>query len=1493
MATNSKQVKPLDIPFKEFTPGQVIQSVQFNDDMLDIEDKVNELVNEHNIVSDEVDSHTSNLDNPHQVDAHQTGTYYASEIDEFFQDIKSGNLNDNAITNRVLDDDCVTGRNIEDNTITVSKVDSMLGSQLDISQNIEIATRYTKEETDNLIQDKVGNGTYSKEELDVKFEEVQAGVIVDSIIGIEKLKEDVGTKLNIGSNINILNKYTKDEVDYLIRCNALPRDWGSILGDDEVEPFFDTKNGIFPVADFMIADKFVTSNDNILDFEIREVVDSRGEYETLNDRLNVYDTIKPEINEELEVISNKINDNQNINNEEHNTINSKVLDNINSISSLNSKVSNLENTTSTQGNKISSLERRSDTLESRATALESADRGINVKISNVENRLGSIDSLNNTQTSKINALENRANTTDTNISNINSNINSVKTDLNNVKSDLNTVKTDLNNVGQIVNENIEPIRTELSQVVSKNNEQDNRLNSLENDLNGLPDVISNHNDLLNKHESDIKDIKYVNKRQDVMLGGLFNENADGRLNIDGTGNDVKLEGSKDGLVEVKNVVGNTMVNVCDQKDPVAITKSYTVESGNHVALQGDYDGKCRPVVYGNTLVNLFKSNYKYSQGGNVTFWVDLDISLLKDNTLYTIIPMANSKLTKMTLKGAFNYIDLATTTFTITDRSLNDNLFYIYSDENINIEDVQTSKFMILEGDYTNKPIPDYFEGIQSSFEDKLVTQEMVDSGEELAENLGKYRVDYKVTGKNKFDEHDKLIKIKPNTNYFISSSETAGATRIRFNLYDINMNEVKDINTSGVYYNTGGNCYMTNGDATKISFPIITKASYIKLYYYNTVPYDNLQLEEGSTATTYEPYKEQVKTYYLNSPLLEGDTIEDNGNDVVHVHRYDSVTFDGSGDDEGWISSFAGTNESLNSFYIADTGGVPSINTAICDKMKPKTAWDVAEEGIWFDQNCYITISKSIAGDVSEFKSFLASNPITVVYELALPTKEVISTNDSILQDSYVGGSLDVDTAVPIDKVEFRNVEIYNKYIYPSTKYIIQFEADNSGILNMIGLSGSKVFSQNVVKGLNKINITTLDTVNHTALETNGIGFSASNIVVTEATDKDFGYFEGMKSSFEDKVTEDGKYAVEVKVVGKNKFNKEKAVDQTKTGLIKVEPNTTYYIKVSNIMPNGALAWLREYDYCGNITVSTLWDNKFTTKSNTVKVDFSSTANLIDGFMLCLDESTEYEPYKEYVQTLYLDEPLYKDNELCVHDGKLGYWKNREKVVLNGSEPSLLDNSKFYPSDTTRMYRFGRPSDNIKTGGSPLCDKFADVLITTLLDTEGILQSVGGDYGAIYFRILNNKLKTQDLAGFKEWLKDNPTTLVYELAEPYFVPILENTPQWVLESFNDCSIHFNSNIPITSSNLSYTGNVPSVYSMQRTNQIQDDLIDVSLMATDEMFMMLEPLLSAIPQLLNEKGCSKMVDMYVAMVMRGLKTIEEVPVRYREEVKKVLDKLEK
>ena len=84
---------------------------------------------------------------------------------------------------------------------------------------------------------------------------------------------------------------------------------------------------------------------------------------------------------------------------------------------------------------------------------------------------------------------------------------------------------------------------------------------------------------------------------------------------------------------------------------------------------------------------------------------------------------------------------------------------------------------------------------------------------------------------------------------------------------------------------------------------------------------------------------------------------------------------------------------------------------------------------------------------------------------------------------------------------------------------------------------------------------------------------------------------------------------------------------------------------------------------------------------------------------------------------------------------------------------------------------------------------------------------------------------------------------------------------------------------------------ITKITEIDKENLIQNELIDISLLATDEMFMMLEPLLESI--MINERGMSKMVDMYVAMIMRGLKTVDEVPLRYREEARRILEELKK
>ena len=83
---------------------------------------------------------------------------------------------------------------------------------------------------------------------------------------------------------------------------------------------------------------------------------------------------------------------------------------------------------------------------------------------------------------------------------------------------------------------------------------------------------------------------------------------------------------------------------------------------------------------------------------------------------------------------------------------------------------------------------------------------------------------------------------------------------------------------------------------------------------------------------------------------------------------------------------------------------------------MRPKTTWNATEEGIWFDNNCYITISHSIAGDLSEFKTYLSNNPITVVYQLAEPTYEEVEYNDTkLFIESFKNSTLFYNSNVPV----------------------------------------------------------------------------------------------------------------------------------------------------------------------------------------------------------------------------------------------------------------------------------------------------------------------------------------------------------------------------------------------------------------------------------------------------------------------------------------------
>ena len=499
--------------------------------------------------------------------------------------------------------------------------------------------------------------------------------------------------------------------------------------------------------------------------------------------------------------------------------------------------------------------------------------------------------------------------------------------------------------------------------------------------------------------------------------------------------------------------------------------------------------------------NLMTTNVSEVGGG--TLRRDFSKNIYKSATV--IIPSEYvGKLRMSMCKDNLGWYDNYDVTNTIQHFSCNADEYYncvSIAKADISSEELANLGIIILEGDWTHLTEEDF-------------------------KHLGKYKVEYKVTGKNKFDI-EYLATAYPNdfklVNGELSYYENIVATTIDL-CQKYNYSKNTQYTLSGTLISGNGWFTIDYTDGTRESIrlrnttPVTSSVGKIvqkiSVAFSDSTPttITNIQIEEGTTATEYEPYKEYTKTFYLNSPLLEGDTLEDVNGVATHVKRWGQLNLL---DLDTWGNMPSQNTDDTAFFQCALKSTAAKV---YCNNFVNKSVWDGILEGITINgslTNLHIRIKKEKLStvDLNGFKEWLRENPTTVVYKLASPIYEKIST-ESILCDSYVNGHLDFDSAVPVEKVGFRQWWKYVKYLKPNTIYTIQFESDNVGESDFaIGGKSKHVI---VTKGLNKVNITTNDIIPTSDLWTEGIGFNASNIVVTEAIDADFDYFEGLQSSFE-----------------------------------------------------------------------------------------------------------------------------------------------------------------------------------------------------------------------------------------------------------------------------------------------------------------------------------------------------------------------------------------
>ncbi|MGU8999085.1 BppU family phage baseplate upper protein [Clostridium perfringens] len=160
----------------------------------------------------------------------------------------------------------------------------------------------------------------------------------------------------------------------------------------------------------------------------------------------------------------------------------------------------------------------------------------------------------------------------------------------------------------------------------------------------------------------------------------------------------------------------------------------------------------------------------------------------------------------------------------------------------------------------------------------------------------------------------------------------------------------------------------------------------------------------------------------------------------------------------------------------------------------------------------------------------------------------------------------------------------------------------------------------------------------------------------------------------------------------------------------------------------------------------------------------------IIKSLTISIDPHTKYEPYIEDGKNILIKEPLREDDYLYENNRQVKINRISSQYTFTGDE----DIAKWVDSPNACWFTI---KNNFKmnygayiSGTKLLCGSLKTYNHGEFSTQTMINNSVTGitafeDYFTI--RIEKSKLTTQDVEGFKAWLKANPTTVVYQLAEP------------------------------------------------------------------------------------------------------------------------------
>ena len=202
---------------------------------------------------------------------------------------------------------------------------------------------------------------------------------------------------------------------------------------------------------------------------------------------------------------------------------------------------------------------------------------------------------------------------------------------------------------------------------------------------------------------------------------------------------------------------------------------------------------------------------------------------------------------------------------------------------------------------------------------------------------------------------------------------------------------------------------------------------------------------------------------------------------------------------------------------------------------------------------------------------------------------------------------------------------------------------------------------------------------------------------------------------------------------------------------------------------------------YCNNLNIGMLYCSQDTVNKLILTITDGSKTIWVKDTKASDYTATDYvaiKDYKEEVLTIQLSEPLRGlPNGVCdkfvKQGGKLYVERNCGSVVLDGNKGEwVLGND--YTSDTIITIACSVMNNSAWAFADKIiCDRFVS---KTGADSAWLGKSEGitSDTTRILISISKDKLPSLDDVGVRQWLSENPTTVVYQLETPAYEEIID-----------------------------------------------------------------------------------------------------------------------